>query len=131
MNIMDKINLQQCKEQISKFNIGDTVKVYTKIIEGETERIQLFSGVVIARKGTGVKEVFTVRRVAFGQGMERIFPLHSPKIEKIEVERKGRVRRAKLYYLKDKIGKSSRVKDALRRNLHAPKQQEKNSPESQ
>lgn len=128
MNIMDKINLQQCKDKIPKFNIGDTVKVHTRIIEGDAERVQVFSGVVLARKGTGVKETFTVRRIAFGQGMERVFPLHSPKIDKIEIERKGRVRRAKLYYLRDKIGKSSKVKDASRKNLHASKPQETPPP---
>jgi large subunit ribosomal protein L19 len=109
---MDKINAQQCKSKIMDFNIGDTVKVYSKIIEGETERIQMFSGVVIARKGSGINENFTVRRIAFGQGMERVYPLHSPRIDKIEIERKGKVRRAKLYYLRDKIGKSARVQDA-------------------
>ncbi|HPN84736.1 MAG TPA: 50S ribosomal protein L19 [Victivallales bacterium] len=124
MNIMDKINKMQCKEKVAQFNIGDTVKVYTKIVEGDTERVQMFSGVVIAKKGGGIKEAFTVRRTAFGQGMEKVFPLHSPKIDKIEVERKGSVRRAKLYYLKDKIGKSSKVKDASRKNLQTSRSAE-------
>ena len=111
MNIMDKIRKEQCKKDIPVFRIGDTVKVHTKIVEGETERIQLFSGVVIARKGSGITENITVRRVSYGQGVERIFPLNSPRVEKIEIERQGKVRRSKLYYLRDKIGKASRVKD--------------------
>ncbi|OGV45085.1 MAG: 50S ribosomal protein L19 [Lentisphaerae bacterium GWF2_44_16] len=109
--IMDKIRKEQCKKNIPAFSIGDTVKVHTKIVEGETERIQLFSGVVIARKGSGITENITVRRVSYGQGVERIFPLNSPRVEKIELERQGKVRRSKLYYLRDKIGKASRVKD--------------------
>ena len=110
MNLMDKINNEQVKETPS-FCIGDTVKVHSKIIEGETERIQIFKGIVIARKGSGIQETFTVRRVAFGNGMERVFPLNSPRIAKIEVERKGKVRRSKLYYLRDRVGKSARVKE--------------------
>jgi len=110
-NIMDKIDSAQCKENVPEFNIGDTVKVHTKIIEGSTERIQVFKGIVIARKGSGVRETFTVRRVAYGNGMERVFPLHSPRVAKIEVERRGKVRRAKLYYLRDRIGKAARVKE--------------------
>lgn len=111
MNIMDKINAAQCKQEIPEFRIGDTVRVHTKIVEGENERIQVFSGIVIARKGSGIKETFTVRRLAYGQGMERVFPLHSPRIEKIEVQKRGKVRRAKLYYLREKVGKSARIKE--------------------
>jgi len=111
MNVMDKINHQQCKSDIPVFNVGDTLKVHTRIIEGNKERVQLFTGVVIGRKGAGIAETFKLRRVAFGQGMERVFPLHSPRIAKIEVARSGDVRRAKLYYLKDKIGKDARVKE--------------------
>ncbi len=111
MNVLDKINKEQCKQDVADFNIGDTVKVHTKIVEGTTERIQIFTGVVIARKGGDVQETFTVRRVSYGQGVERVFPLHSPRIAKIEVERRGKVRRAKLYYLRDKIGKAARVKE--------------------
>jgi len=111
MNILDKINQKECVKEKVDFNIGDTVRVHTKIIEGDSERIQVFTGVVIARKGTGIKETFTVRRIAYGQGMEKVFPLHSPKIDKIEVERRGKVRRSKLYYLKSKIGKDSKVRD--------------------
>ena len=94
-------------------NIGDTVKVYNKIVEGDNERIQLFSGVVIARKGSGIRETFTVRRVSFGVGVEKIFPLHTPRIDRIEVERRGHVRRAKLYYLRDKVGKAAKVKEKV------------------
>ncbi len=112
MNILEKINQKESKNNKFDFRVGDTVRVHTKIIEGDTERIQVFTGVVIARKGSGIRETFTVRRVAYGHGMEKVFPLNSPKIDKIEVERKGRVRRAKLYYLKGKIGKASKVKDA-------------------
>jgi len=115
MNVMEKIIKEQCKPEITDFRVGDTVKVHTRIIEGENERIQIFSGIVIARKGTGVQETFTVRRVSFGQGVEKVFPLHSPRIAKIEVERHGKVRRAKLYYLREKIGKSAKVKE-LRAN---------------
>ena len=110
-NILDKINSEQCKENIPEFNIGDTVKVHSKIIEGDTERIQVFKGIVIAKKGSGVQETFTVRKVAFGNGMERVFPINSPRVAKIEVEREGRVRRSKLYYLRDRIGKAARVKE--------------------
>lgn len=111
MNIMDKIRKEQCKQDVSDFAVGDTVKVHVRIIEGENERIQVFSGTVIARKGTGVEETFTVRRVTSGQGVERVFPLHSPRVAKVEVTRQGKVRRSKLYYLRDKIGKSARVKE--------------------
>ena len=110
-NVIDKIEKLQCRQDIPEFKIGDTVKVYNKIIEGTTERIQLFTGVVIARRGTGIREMFTVRRVTFGIGVERVFPLHSPRIDRIEVERRGRVRRAKLYYLRDKIGKGAKIKE--------------------
>ncbi|OGV34025.1 MAG: 50S ribosomal protein L19 [Lentisphaerae bacterium GWF2_45_14] len=111
MNVMEKIIREQCKPEVTDFRIGDTVKVHNRIIEGENERIQLFSGIVIARKGTGVQETFTVRRISFGQGVEKVFPIHSPRVAKIEVERRGKVRRAKLYYLRDKIGKSAKVKE--------------------
>lgn len=112
MNVIDKIEKEQCKAEVCDFKVGDTVKVYTKIVEGTTERIQMFSGVVIARQNAaGIRETFTVRRVSFGYGVEKIFPLHSPRIAKIEVDRKGHVRRAKLYYLRDKVGKAARVKE--------------------
>ena len=111
MNVIDKIEKQQCKESVTDFKVGDTVTVSTKIVEGSTERIQKFTGVVIARKNSGIRETFTVRRVSFGYGVEKIFPLHSPRVDSITVDRKGSVRRAKLYYLRDKIGKAARVKE--------------------
>ena len=112
MNIVDKIRMEQVKPEVVDFAVGDSVKVYVKIIEGDTERQQLFAGVVIARRGSGVEETFTVRRVTAGQGVERVFPLNSPRIGKIEVTRRGRVRRAKLYYLRSKVGKAAKVKEA-------------------
>ena len=111
MNVVDKIRYSGLKEDVADFAVGDGVKVYVKIVDGTTERIQLFAGTVIARRGTGIEETFTVRRVVSGQGVERVFPLHSPRIDRIEVVRKGKVRRAKLYYLRNKIGKAARVKE--------------------
>ncbi len=111
MNVMDKIKKEQATSQHPAFNVGDTLRVHNKIIEGTTERIQVFTGLVIARSGSGITETFTMRRVTFGQGVERVFPLHSPRIAKIQVERRGDVKRAKLYYLRDKIGKAARVKE--------------------
>ena len=112
MNIVDKIRMEQVKPDMVAFEVGDSVKVYVKIIEGDTERQQVFAGVVIARRGSGIEETFTVRRVTAGQGVERVFPLNSPRIAKIEVTRRGRVRRAKLYYLRSKGGKAAKVKEA-------------------
>jgi large subunit ribosomal protein L19 len=99
------------KKEVSPFEIGDTVKVYTKVVEGDKERLQPFQGVVIARKGGGARETFMVRKVSFGVGVERIFPLHSPSIDRIEVMRKGSVRRAKLYFLRGKRGKAAKIKE--------------------
>jgi large subunit ribosomal protein L19 len=99
------------KTEVAAFNIGDTVDVHTRILEGEKERIQIFNGVVIARAGSGSRETFTVRRVVAGEGVERKFPLHSPKVAKIEVKRSGVVRRAKLYFLRDRIGKAVRLRE--------------------
>jgi len=96
-------------DRMNAFRIGDTVDVHVKIIEGEKERIQLFNGIVIARKGSGVNEAFTVRRLVGNEGVERVFPLHSPSIDKIEVKKSGKVRRAKLYYLRDRVGKATRL----------------------
>lgn len=107
MNVLDKIEAEQLKKGTAKFNVGDTVKVHTRVIEGEKERIQIYAGIVIGRKGTGVNENFTVRRVSYGEGVERVFPLHSPRIAKIEVEKKGAVRRARLNYLRKRKGKSA------------------------
>jgi large subunit ribosomal protein L19 len=99
------------KKEIPAFDIGDQVHVHQRILEGEKERIQVFDGVVIGRRGEGMREMFTVRRIVQGEGVERIFPLHSPKIAKIEVKRQGAVRRAKLYYLRDRVGKATRLRE--------------------
>ena len=107
MNVLDKIEAEQMKKDVIAFNVGDTVKVHTRVIEGEKERIQIYAGIVIGRKGVGLNENFTVRRVSYGEGVERVFPLHSPRIAKIEVEKRGSVRRAKLNYLRKRKGKSA------------------------
>ena len=111
MNLIDVIEKESVKNEIPEFGIGDTVKVYYKIKEGNKERIQGYEGTVIARKNGSVRETFTVRRVSFGVGIERTFPLHSPKIDKIEVLKKGKVRRAKLFYLRDLSGKATKIKE--------------------
>ena len=111
MNILDKINKDQCKAELPEFGVGDRVKVHVKIVEGKTERIQIFTGDIIARKGCGIQETITVRRVVSGQGVERIFPINSPRLDKIVVERRGKVRRSKLYYLRDKVGKAAKIKE--------------------
>ena len=111
VNLIDVIEKENLKENVADFNIGDTVRVSYKIKEGNKERIQAYEGVVIARKNGSVRESFTVRRVSFGVGVERTFPLHSPKIEKIEVVKKGKVRRAKLFYLRDLTGKATKIKE--------------------
>ena len=102
------------KENVPAFNIGDTVKVHVMIKEGDKSRIQVFEGTVIAKKHGGISETFTVRRVAHGCGIERVFPLHSPVVNKVEVVRSGKVRRAKLYYLRDRVGKAAKVKEQIR-----------------
>lgn len=111
MNLIDVIEKENLKESVPEFSIGDTVRVSYKIKEGNKERIQAYEGVVIARKNGSVRESFTVRRVSFGVGVERTFPLHSPKIDKIEVVKKGKVRRAKLFYLRDLTGKATKIKE--------------------
>lgn len=111
MDIMREIVKDQLKTDVVPFSIGDTVKVNVKVVEGNRERIQAFEGIVIARQNSGINETFTVRKVAYGVGVERCFPIHSPRIDRIEVLRKGRVRKAKLYYLRDRVGKAARVKE--------------------
>jgi large subunit ribosomal protein L19 len=106
---MDTVNRQQLKKGIPTFRPGDVVRVHAKITEGEKQRIQIFEGVVIKRKGGGIQETFTVRKMSFGVGVERVFPVHSPMIDKIEVKNRGKVRRAKLYYLRDLSGRSARI----------------------
>jgi len=112
-NIIDSIEKENMRTDIPEFNIGDTVKVFVKVVEGTRERLQGFEGVVIARKNGGVRETFTVRRISFGVGVERVFPLHSPKIDHIDVIKHGEVRRAKLYYLRDRSGKSAKIKEKV------------------
>jgi len=105
--LQHKIESAQFRKDDAKFNVGDSVRVHTKVVEGDKERIQIFSGVVIGKRGGGINETFTVRRISYGEGVERIFPLHSPRVDKIEVERHGDVRRAKLTYLRKRIGKGA------------------------
>ena len=114
MDALKTIANESLKETAPEFSIGDTVRVDVKIREGERERIQVFEGTVIAKKGSGVSETFTVRRVSYGVGVERVFPIHSPNVVKVESVRHGRVRRAKLYYLRDRVGKAAKVKEQIR-----------------
>ena len=100
MDIIKKIEQEQMKQDVAEFNIGDTVKVHTRVVEGGKERVQIFAGIVIARRGSGVNASFTVRKISYGEGVERVFPVHTPRIAKIEVTHKGKVRRAKLHYLR-------------------------------
>ena len=109
--IIEAIDQESLKQSIPEFSVGDTVKVMVKVIEGDRERLQAFEGTVIARKHGGISETFTVRRIASGVGVEKTFPVHSPRIDKIEVVKKGKVRRAKLYYLKDLSGKAAKIKE--------------------
>ena len=111
-NVLEQIEKEGMRADVPAFNVGDTVKVFVKVIEGTRERLQAFEGVVIARKNGGIRETFTVRRVSFGVGVERTFPLHSPKIDHIEIVKKGVVRRAKLYYLRELSGKKAKIKEA-------------------
>ncbi len=113
MDALKQIAQSSMKENAPEFAIGDTVRVDVKIREGDRERIQAFEGTVIAKKGSGVAETFTVRRVSYGVGVERVFPLHSPNVEAVKVIRKGKVRRSKLYYLRDRVGKAAKVKEKL------------------
>ncbi|MDH4280819.1 MAG: 50S ribosomal protein L19 [Acidimicrobiia bacterium] len=111
MNTTHVVEQAQLRDEIPQFAPGDTVKVHVKVVEGNRERVQVFQGVVIARRGDGIRESFTVRKLSFGVGVERIFPLHSPIIDKIELVTRGDVRRAKLYYLRDRVGKAAKVKE--------------------
>ena len=111
MNSIEALDKEQLRSDIPEFRAGDTVKVYVKVVEGTRERVQLFEGVVISRSGSGVREMFTVRRISYGVGVERTFPVHSPRLEKIVVARKGIVRRAKLYYLRNLTGKAARIRE--------------------
>lgn len=114
--VIQEITKEQLKTDLPKFKVGDGVRVHTKVREGEKERIQVFAGIVIARKGGGIHETFTVRRISYGEGVERVFPVHSPNIEKIEVDRESVTMRARLYYLRDRVGKKA-VQVKERRNV--------------
>eukprot|EP01066_Platyproteum_vivax_P006523 Platyproteum_vivax@DN2304_c0_g1_i1.p1 len=133
--LLEEIESKQLKKDIPSFNVGDTLKVHIRIIEGEKERIQIFTGTVIARRGSGLSETFSMYRVSYGAGMERVFSLHSPRIAKIEVVRKGKVRHAKLYYLRGSFGKASKVKEKIGkkkvRKEPAPEIKEEASPPSE
>jgi len=115
--LFDKIESEQFRKDPANFCVGDTVRVHTKVIEGDKERIQIFSGVVIGRRGRGLNETFIVRRISYGEGVERVFPVHSPRVEKIEVERQGSVRRAKLTYLRKRIGRGATM--VKEKEMHA------------
>ena len=111
MNTLDQVEAAYLRDDVPDFGPGDTVRVHVRVIEGGRERVQLFEGVVIGRSGGGIRETFTVRKLSFGVGVERIFPVHAPIIQKLEVTRRGDVRRAKLYYLRDRVGKAARIKE--------------------
>ena len=113
MDLIKALTNEQLKENAPVLNVGDTVKIHNRIKEGNRERIQLFEGTIIANNGGGISATFTVRRVSYGCGVEKTFPVHSPNVEKVEIIRSGKVRRAKLYYLRDRVGKSSKVKEQL------------------
>lgn len=115
MNVIDAIEAEQLRSDIPAFRPGDTVRVHVKVVEGEKERIQVFEGAVLRRSNGGIRETFTVRKVSYGVGVERTFPIHSPRIDKVEVGVRGKVRRAKLYYLRELSGKAARIKEVGRR----------------
>lgn len=115
MDLVKTIESEQIQENRENFRIGDTVKVHFNIIEGTTERIQVFEGLVIAKKNDGIRKTFTVRKMSYGVGVERIFPLHSPRIQKVEVTRRGRVRRSKLYYIRKRVGKAAKVAELIKK----------------
>jgi large subunit ribosomal protein L19 len=115
MDVLQTIEAEQMKENVDTFNVGDTVKVHFRIVEGQTERVQIFQGIVLAKSGTGISKTFTVRKISYGVGVERIFPLHSPRIDKVDVVRRGRVRRAKLYYLRKRVGKAAKVSELIKK----------------
>ncbi|MDR2072060.1 MAG: 50S ribosomal protein L19 [Spirochaetaceae bacterium] len=123
MNEIKAIEVSQMKEQPDDFKVGDTVKVHFKIVEGKTERIQIYEGLVIAIKNSGIGKTFTVRKNSYGVGVERVFPFHSPRIARVELVRPGKVRRAKLYYIRDKIGKSAKIKELIVKKGAKPKAQ--------
>ena len=113
MNLVEAFTNEQLKKELPVIRIGDTIRVHNKIKEGNRERIQMFEGTVIAKHGGGISETFTVRRMSYGVGVEKTFPIHSPNVEKVDIIRVGKVRRAKLYYLRDRVGKASKVKEQM------------------
>ena len=113
MDLIKELNKERLEAEVTPVKVGDTVRVHVKVKEGSRERIQVFEGTVIAKKHGGIEESFTVRRISYGVGVEKVFPVHAPSVEKIEVVRHGKVRRAKLYYLRDRVGKSAKIKEAL------------------
>lgn len=115
MDAIKSVEARQMKESVDDFRIGDTVKVHFRIVEGKTERTQIYEGLVIAQRGSGVRRAVTVRKLSYGVGVERVFPVHSPRVQRIEVIRRGRVRRAKLYYIRDRIGKAAKVRELIRK----------------
>ncbi|MFO7780275.1 MAG: 50S ribosomal protein L19 [Spirochaetia bacterium] len=119
MDLISAIESEQTKQDAENFRVGDTVKVHFNIVEGRTERIQVFEGLVIAKNNGGVRRTFTVRKMSYGVGVERVFPLHSPRIQKIEVSRRGRVRRGKLYYIRNRVGKAAKVAELIRKKPQA------------
>jgi large subunit ribosomal protein L19 len=122
MNEIQAIEAAQKKEQLDPFKVGDTVKVHFKIVEGKTERIQIYEGLVIAMKNSGIRKTITVRKNSYGVGVERIFPIHSPRVARVEMTRAGRVRRAKLYYIRDKVGKAAKIRELIvRKHPKTPK----------
>jgi large subunit ribosomal protein L19 len=124
MNEIQAIEAAQMKSEVDKFKVGDTVKVHFKIVEGKTERVQIYEGLVIAMKNSKVGKTFTVRKISYGVGVERVFPIHSPRIVRVEVVRQGKVRRAKLYYIREKIGKGAKIKELIikksAKGVHVP-----------
>jgi large subunit ribosomal protein L19 len=123
MDLISAIESEQTKQDTENFRVGDTVKVHFNIVEGRTERIQVFEGLVIAKNNGGARRTFTVRKMSYGVGVERVFPLHSPRIQKIEVSRRGRVRRAKLYYIRNRVGKAAKVAELIRKKPQAKQAQ--------
>jgi len=121
MNLLENFERHQLKASLPEFEVGDTVDVHVRIVEGDKQRIQIFTGTVIARKSAANRSSFTVRRIVAGEGVERGFPLHSPWVEKVDVKRRGRVRRAKLYYLRDRVGKATKVKELIGAERHRRK----------
>ena len=118
MDLIQAVEADQLKEGRDNFRIGDTVKVHFSIVEGSNERVQVYEGLVIARKNSGVRQTVTVRKLSYGVGVERVFPVHSPRVQKIEVTRRGRVRRSKLYYIRDRVGKRAKVAELIQKRSH-------------